>query len=388
MLPQPMLSSSMQRAPSFTRTVLREFDVWDLNHDGKLSPTELDQAALNPEFRGADAVALAAVHNWLISLRRAKEPAPVLTKTWFTNVHPIPLKLKQSEPLEEKRKEHKVYFLTSGSLQARFVICWRRLRKIAKDSNLYSTQVPELQGIKQGQLGDCFFLAPLGAIVNRSPDAVRKMIQADGNGYEVQFGDGQKVQVGPLSETELLIGGSSTNEGLWVRVLENAYADRNVKNGQPVLTDSDMNGGLIGYAGRILTGHSFPGIRLVGDYKKQVSDKIVDTKLKRLRSILPKVLGDHRLVLAGTSKHEEPKSITASHAYAVIGYDRGADEIIIWDPHGFNFNPKGIQGLQNGYAMTNGIFSMPLPDFVHTFASILFESKKAIPGVPKPHKRS
>jgi hypothetical protein len=50
---------------------------------------------------------------------------------------------------------------------------------------------PTLEGIRQGALGDCFFMCVIGATVNRDPQIVRRMLCWPAgleNGYPVKKG--------------------------------------------------------------------------------------------------------------------------------------------------------------------------------------------------------
>ncbi|HVT12361.1 MAG TPA: C2 family cysteine protease [Fimbriimonadaceae bacterium] len=357
--------------PSFAQTVLKDFDAWDADHDGKLTQAEIDKAALNAQFKGQDAAALAALHTWLAA---TKDPVPDLTKDWFAGYKPVRFRVAKGTPAAEAKQERKAYAATPGSLQSAFSGGLRRLRKLG-DGTLFDADGPTLADIRQGGLGDCYMLAPLGALVHRNPQDVRNMIHPDGNGYRVKFADGQEVHVGPLTDTELALGGASTKAGYWIRVVEKAYGSRKLTEGEAKIATDSMHGGNSGIAGRAFTGHKFSSIRLVGDFKKEIAPGSIDETMKRLRAEIPKAASDNRLIVAGTAKRDMPKSISPNHAYAVFGYDAATDRVQIWNPHGNDFTPKGEEGPVNGYKIEDGVFSMPLDMFVRTFSRILFEEK-------------
>lgn len=75
----------------------------------------------------------------------------------------------------------------------------------------------------------------------------------------------------------------------------------------------------------------------------------------------------------GTLKTTTP-GLTPNHAYAVLSYDRDADSVRLWNPHGGSFTPKGEQGPEHGYERVDGVFSVPLPEVVRLFSGLAFET--------------
>lgn len=91
--------------------------------------------------------------------------------------------------------------------------------------------------INQGGLGDCWFLAGLGAVANGDPDFIREHIAANPNGtYTVTlYRDGEPVPVTvtadlPFNGSQLIYAGSTDKSGsseLWVALYEKAFAQYN-----------------------------------------------------------------------------------------------------------------------------------------------------------------
>jgi len=365
------LSQVQAPAPSLPQTVLKNFATWDLNRDGKLTQTEIDSNLLNPNFHDTDAAALAAMHVWMSS---TSDPLPDLDRAWFMNYKPVRFTIAKGTSRDEAKKARKAYAGTPGSLQSTFTASLKRLNRKG-DNVLFDADGPNLPDIRQGALGDCYMLAPLGALVHRNPDDVRNMVKPEGNGFRVKFGDGQEVKVNALTDGELALGGSSTKAGYWIRIVEKAYGSRKLSEGDEKVATDSMRGGSSGTAGKAFTGNKFSSVSLIGDFKKEVSQEKLDEKMKQLRTEIPKATADKRLIVAGTSKKDMPKSISPNHAYAIFGYDAKTDRITIWNPHGNDFKPKGDEGPENGYLIEDGVFSMPLQMFVKTFSRIMFESK-------------
>jgi hypothetical protein len=366
------LASFQVPTSPFVEAVNHSFDIWDANHDGILTQVEIDHAALNPEFHGKDAAALAALDTWLAT---SKDPAPFLTKDWFGNYKSVRLRIPPKTPALEAKKTRKAYSASPESLEFSFSRSLNLLKKL-KRSDLYDGSGPDLSDIRQGRLGDCFLLAPLGAMVHRDPNQVKQMVTVKSDGYQVQFGDGKKVDVAPLTDSELAMGGSATTDGLWIRVLEKAYGARRIKEGTIGVSQDNMNGGSVSVSSKALTGTGYRGIKLIGNYLTEVADSALDPLLEQVRKEILLAIEQKLLVTATTPNREMPKSISMNHAYAVFDYDPSTDKITIWNPHGDNFKPKGPEGMEFGYAKRDGIFAMPLKDFARTFGRIMFEVKK------------
>ena len=106
--------------------------------------------------------------------------------------------------------------------------------------------------IKQGQLGDCYFISSLAAIAEQ-PKRIQKMIKSLGNGkYQVNLyynGKYQEVIIDDLVPCVDEKPFFSYNEGnaCWVSLIEKAYAKvngnyANMEGGMPIITLSDLTG--------------------------------------------------------------------------------------------------------------------------------------------------
>lgn len=82
---------------------------------------------------------------------------------------------------------------------------------------LFTKEHPSLEGIAQGHLGDCYFIAGVGAAVHRDPEIVRRLIisRTDGS-YEVRFRNGRHIHVPLLTDAELALGSNAGHQGIWL----------------------------------------------------------------------------------------------------------------------------------------------------------------------------
>jgi hypothetical protein len=132
---------------------------------------------------------------------------------------------------------------------------------------LWGKDGPKLDDIRQGGLGDCYFLAAMGAVVQQNPAAIRKLFknaQPNAKTYTVTLHDpSQKLAAVDItvdtelptlkgSDHQLAYEGYSAHgdapQALWPAILEKAYAQ--LVGGY----DIEGEGGFAGGALEVLTG--------------------------------------------------------------------------------------------------------------------------------------
>ena len=341
---------------AFIAQVSDHFKNWDLDGNGQLSVNELDAIAVNPKITGKEAAAIA-------SLKRAsnstKVPVPVMTLDNIVKLSKTP------PPALEGPNFPRMY--SEG------------LTKITKaNRTVFVAGVPQLAGIHQGRLGDCFCLAPLGAMLHRDPQQVVGMFHVlPDNMCEVKLGK-QTVTISMPTDAELAMSSSNKQDGVWVNLYEKALGvarndakPEKERVGVPI--DALAHGGSAGTVLAQITGHDIVrfSCKPFTDEKTPAETKAM--KLQDLRTQLSAALREKRLVTCGTPDIKATPGMTPHHAYAVMDYDPKADAIQLWNPHGSNFTPKEKPSLAAGYPRKDGIFSMPLADFVQLFSGLAFE---------------
>ncbi len=335
----------------FTTVIKRDFGVWDTDHDGLLSSGELDAAINDCKTSGEDAAAAAA-------LKRAssltKTPPPVLTLDNIVSV------TAQKKP----------------DLESMYRQGLKRISSLA-DRTLFPPGQPSMDGIHQGKVGNCFCLAPLGALVHRDPAKVSSMfsVQPDGS-YCVRFGN-KSVVVPPPTDAEIAIGASNANGGLWLNLYEKAVGTaRNEDRPADKRVGSPLDAERGGSAGAMLTyitGHPIVRFSFAFAHATPAVPDVIAKKLADLRAKLAEATQQQRLMTCGTVAPTTP-GLTPNHAYAVLSYDAQTDAVRLWNPHGQTFHPKGTPGLETGYVTQNGVFDVPVDQFVQQFSGMAFEN--------------
>ncbi|HEY2761335.1 MAG TPA: C2 family cysteine protease [Pirellulales bacterium] len=350
-----------KKQSEFFDELSRHFAQWDTDHDGELSSAEIDSLIVNPKITGKDAavaVVLKRIQN------KDKWQLPSLTGQALQG-------FAQTAPG------------ANSALPDFGMLYGLALRHVEKaDRDLFGGIMPSLATLHQGRLGDCFFLAPLGALVNRNGQAIREMISVHADGsYEVKFGSGRSVTIPKLTDAEIALTSSDGKGGLWLNVMENAYAtvrnelrpeDKQVEES----IDAIAHGGTSGPVIRLFTGHDI--IHIAAHPKvpagSNPSDEQLEQHLAKLRATIGSAIADHRLICVGSPKQTSTPGITPSHCYAILNLDPRTDNVEIWNPHGNHFKPKGSPGLETGYVTDGGRFTVPLIDFTKIFTGIHCEA--------------
>ena len=340
----------------FLAVLTKNFAAWDADRDGLLSANEINKLVEEPEVRGEDAAAIAA-------LKRASR-FRIATLPSFTLEHLQGLAKAQS--LEKGMPDLPAMF--GGSL--------KRIAKTKRE--LFSVEGPRIETIRQGRMGNCFSLAPLAALAHERPDYIREqMIRPLEDGrYVVKLGQ-QEVQVAAPTDAEIALTSENEDGSVWVNVYEKAAgiahnakkpADKRDATGLDALN----RGGSAGSQLAFITGREMFRVSCSFAKKKDLPQAEYDKHMAELRAALTAATKENRLMTCGTLTSTIP-GLTPNHAYAILSYDSATDVIRVWNPHGDTREVKGEPGPKNGYPIQDGIFEMPLTVFVKEFAGTAYE---------------
>lgn len=339
----------------FISTLEKSFPGWDGDADGVLSASEINGLVEREDIQGEAAAAVAA-------LKRASRLSKIKLPS-FTLAHLRELAMNKPQT-------------GLPDLPAMFAGSMKRI--LSTKRTLFPPEGPRLETIRQGRMGNCFSLAPLGAMASVRPSQIsNQMIRELPDGrYEVQFGT-TKVAVTRPTDAEIALSAGNEEGGLWVNVYEKAagvaHNDKKPEDKRDATGLDALNrGGSAGTQLAFITGHEMVRISCKFAKEKALPPVEHEKQIAELRSALTSATKEKRLMTCGTLKTTIP-GITPNHAYAILGYDSATDLIRLWNPHGDNRVVKGEHGLQNGYPMSDGIFEMPLTVFVKEFAGTAYE---------------
>jgi hypothetical protein len=343
------------KTASLTTLIETQLPRWDRNHDGNLDLPEINRQIEDPSVRGLEASVLVMLFRY--PLERGQGERTSLG----------------GEELRTSARDPKFQgYVESGA---------KKLETMERA--LFLPSDPDISSFRQGRVGDCYLLAPIAAAVHLSPKGIRSMIRpTKSGGYEVTFGNGQRIDVPALTDGELLLGSRvDDSHGIWLSVLEKAFgiirvSERAKKSGASadlgeIVPQEALSSGKTSQIITLLTGrqtsiaHHEPTSRYKG-----LSDEQLD-------ALLVQLMQSHRLVCTATPREgKRPPGIAGHHAYAIVGYDSSHRQLTIFNPHGQAFKPKGEPGLANGYPTTHGQFNVPMKEFRTIFGSIVYETTK------------
>ena len=407
--PQP--AKVAPKPPTFAQVTTEHFAQWDADQNSILSDAEIDVLCVRPNLVGPEAAAVAALKRIVRSGRFAVPPLtlPNLTQP-APKVEPKADTKAPSDEGDDDRRDAAETPATATAqsglrkpnFQASYAACLRRISTAKRE--LFVDATPDLDACHQGPLGDCYFVATVGAFVHRNPDALKRMIAQQPDGHlRVAFGDGRASTFAPLTDAELALSGTTGDEGLWLPVMEKALGSLRQdldpeRYSSETATDAIAKGGSSAAIIRLLTGHQTKRIALRkrapkapnGPDGKPVLQPApalaqdAESLATAVRAEVGAALQAKRLVTCGTGTYAQPPGISPRHAYAVLAHDASADTLTLWNPHGNTFAPKGTPGIERGYPTKAGLFTLPIADFVRIFGGVIYETDAPAPKPPEP----
>jgi hypothetical protein len=199
-----------------------------------------------------------------------------------------------------------------------------------------------------------------------------------------------------VTDAELAISGTTTNDGTWLAIMEQAFGKYKAREKGENIADVEgteiiRTGGDSMPTIRALTGHASERFTFgkTVEYRKANEEKV----LPKLREALLKGLADHRVMTAGGIVRYKPgekiegenagtpppvpPDLLADHVYAILDYNKATDIVELWNPHGEHFEPKGPAGIKNGYPTDHGRFKVPLTEAYQFYGSFTIEGSGA-----------
>jgi hypothetical protein len=358
--------------------VSEHFDQWDLNHDGRLETSEIDQLMNRHAIKGEAAAALAV-------LKQRERHTPARDRLQFA------LTAADLGHFDAQAGEGVATDIARGSArpfhaESHFQKNLKMVESLVP--RLFAGDGPNFQAMKQGPIGDCYFFCLAGYLAARQPARIRQMIEVEPSGnYLVHFLDGETYPVAAPTEAELIVNnsGSSLADGTWLCVLEKAVGERmrqttrKAEKRTAEATDAMAAGGSTGTVIRLFSGHTARTITLRDAREAAI-------RMREIRRELPIALAHDRL--ASVEMNNPPRGqakvpgLGYHHAYAILAYDSATDSVTVWNPWGQHFEPKGPEGPTHGFATRHGVFQVPVSTLYHQFSTVHIETTEpASPGV-------
>ena len=339
----------------------------DTEHNGEVTKAQLGKAMEDPQFKGQEAQAVAAMYKNFDGLKNLSH------HEYFWNTDTInaadldKFAGKASSKPEDLSKSDKhlvsEVFATCNTVADKG-------QQIDDCQSLYGTTNPldsiTPYAVRQGSIGDCYYEAAAASVANTHPEQIRDAIKDNGDGtYTVTFpGDKDRPQtVKAPTEAELGLYNHASGNGTWASVLEKAYGQyrEQIEKHHTNTPQEGADGG----------GWSKPVIKLLtgkdADYtqtnshdragmKKQLEDafsgpdkKVVTASVDSDESLWHKV--------NGTDTSVSKSGFFRQHEYSVVGFTQTS--------HGAVVSIRNPWGGDDG--TTRGNIDIPLKDFLNNF---------------------
>ncbi|MFN9235648.1 MAG: C2 family cysteine protease [Planctomyces sp.] len=354
----------------FADIIARRFSKWDLNRDRVLTVDVINRAVSDVTLRDSEAAAIAALKRGLAG-------------------HSALAKGVSKDRLQQMVDDRDA---TGQELQELFKAAEKRIR--LKQPRLFASGRPQLETIHQGRLGNCFVLAPLGAVLAVSPDRISQMFTSGpADGYYVRFGRFQ-IPVPALTDAELALTAGNEDAGIWVNVYEKAAGAAQQVIGPSAAAkgsaiDAISSGGSVTRFLSLITGRQIQRFSFEFARRHDSNARPYRDGLRQLRTWLDDARREHHAMVCTTRESRTP-GISSNHAWAVVAWDNTSDVLTLWNPHGGNFRPAGSSGPVHGYPASQGMLKIPLADFVRLFSGMARETDtpaagtRELPALPDP----
>jgi hypothetical protein len=348
----------------------------DNQHTGEITKKQLAGAMEDPSFKGQEAQVIAALYDSFALFQNLSRHAG-----WFGGKSITACDLdKYAEILKTESQKSKVNLDSPEELLLAKV--WEACYAVNKGQQsgisheLYADRENPLASIRpaairQGYIGDCYFLSSLAAVAETHPELIKNAIRDNGDGtYKVTFPGAKDspVTVKAPTEAEQGLYNHGSPGGLWASIMEKAYGTyrhqhllrqwlRNL-NGDNTPEEGAGHGGSPADALKLLTGSDISTKATILH-----SEETLAADLERAFSSHPQ-----RAVTAGTGFPLTGKLIVADirklHVYTITGFAPGG-------VGGGTVTIRNPAGQEN--ATTLGTFTLPLDEFKKKFSYLSVE---------------
>ena len=350
------------------------FQKLDRNHDQVLQPGEVDIAVIDPLLSAEFSEAVAVLKAGFADIQHLHKEG------WFARKNGITLadllvfeRLLLMEDTEGERAQH------SHLLNLAQVIHERVLQSAHLKRQLFENPSAPLasicpEAIRQGLVGDCYFLAALGSVVATNPQIVTRIIgQNSDNSYTVTFPGArdEPITIEPPGLIELSLYAKITHFGIWPCVLEKAYGQFLISHGYKrtvIPTDATEAAQHVYEAFDLITGQ-MGRWQLVSELDDEEISKSFSAAFKEQRAVaaasLPSARGDRDVTADG---------LPSQHAYSVLAWKPKTRQLTLRNPWGQVSDRQNERGaLFAEEQCPDGVFTMTLDQLRRNFVAIYYE---------------
>jgi Calpain family cysteine protease len=215
---------------------------------------------------------------------------------------------------------------------------------------LFGASGPQYGDVRQGALGDCYYVGALGEVAHRSPQAIRDMFIVNGDGtYTVRFFNAGKAEYVTVDSQLPQSGGrfmfanyggylNNTANVLWVALAEKAYVQLNESGW---IRSSAMGGGVNAY--QSIAGGWFSVVVSQVAARTSTTTMMNSTTSNDFNTFKSAYDAGKFVGFASLSAPANSQ-IAGGHQYVAVGYDTATQSVILFNPWGLN-NGSSKPGL-------------------------------------------
>ena len=341
------------------------FEKMDLNKDKVLNQDEIDRAVMDAGISPEDAEGVSVLKACFQDVKNLHKEG------WFARKNGITLadllvfeQIILTEERDAGTTAHEQLLQLVRTVLQNTNKTWHLPRTLYAGSGKAQDSI-RVEAIRQGIVGDCFFLAALASVAVACPEVIPRMIKDMGDGsFTVTFpGDRDlPITVEAPTTVELALYAKSSQYGIWPAVLEKAYGVylMNVQQKQTMIPADATHAAAHTYeAFDLLTGQTGHW-----EFLPTLEDE-------KLINILNGAFRERRAVAAGSCQSKSgvcPDGFAASHAFSIIGWNHAREEITMRNPWG-RLTPEAESRVNT----RDGIFAISIPTFRRNFLAIYYE---------------
>lgn len=362
------------QAPRHLVEVLNHvFAELDKNHDNVLSQVEVDSAVIDSNLQPGDVEGVAILKACFSEVKDLHKEGWFAKKNGVTLAdllvfEQVILREKREVNEDELEKLREIVITTTKNAHEAL----RAPKKLYADSEHPEKSIRP-QAIRQGIVGDCYFLAALASVAASNPAMIKWMIQPmDNKYYQVIFAGSMTtpIVVPEPTAVELALYAKVSEFGIWPAVLEKAY-------GQYLLNHRKTKM-LIPAAAADAAESTYEAFDLItGQTGHWEALPLLSNE--QLKNILDSAFKEKRSVAAGTfsskTGYTQDAKLPSQHAYSVLGWNSRKEELVIRNPWG------RVSDQSNELENEDGIFTINLNVFRRNFVAIYYEDWTPDPNI-------
>ncbi len=232
--------------------------------------------------------------------------------------------------------------------------------------------------VRQGSVGNCYFMAGLASLAEASPQTIKNMITSNSDGtFTVRFPaiPDEPFVVSRPTEAESMLYSRSSQSGIWPQLIEKAYGAYRIKHGlvKPEARDRETGiaqegsdgGDTIANGMRLLSSGEVAFIEIADKSEQEIAASISAS----LKAGKPVSLGLHKDESETQRAGSPLEGLSNNHAYSVIGYDEKSGKVLVRNPWGSG------EPSRNGIARdcdNDGVFALTVAELKNYFRNMAF----------------